>query len=126
THRPSVVIPIGTTSYLSRSSARSTLPAVTHDTACSELRPPNTTATRGLLPVAPSRVSGLRSNSLIALTLLILRADRRHRRPVQVSKNPAMPDSTQSLALSTRSVTAGRPRRDPDAPLNAPLVLAST
>ncbi|REF35235.1 trans-sulfuration enzyme family protein [Thermasporomyces composti] len=37
-----------------------------------------------------------------------------------------MPDSTQSLALSTRSVTAGRPRRDPDAPLNAPLVLAST
>lgn len=37
-----------------------------------------------------------------------------------------MPDSTQPLALSTRSVTAGRPPREPDAPLNAPVVLAST
>ena len=48
THRPSRVMPTGTTSQASRSIARSTLPALTQEMACSELRPPNTTATRGL------------------------------------------------------------------------------
>ncbi len=41
-------MPIGTTSYTSRSIAWSTLPAVTHEIACSLERPPKTTATRGL------------------------------------------------------------------------------
>ena len=41
-------MPIGTTSYASRSIAASTLPAVTHEIACSLDRPPKTTATRGL------------------------------------------------------------------------------
>ena len=48
THRPSGAIPTGTTSYFSRSIAASTLPAVTHEMACSLERPPKTTATRGL------------------------------------------------------------------------------
>ena len=48
TQRPSVAMPIGTTSYLLRSMACSTLPAVTHEMACSLDRPPNTTATRNL------------------------------------------------------------------------------
>jgi len=46
THRPSVAMPIGSTSYRSRSMAESTRPALAQDTACSVLRPPNTTATR--------------------------------------------------------------------------------
>lgn len=46
--RPSVVMPMGSTSYLSRSMALRTAPAVTTEMACSELRPPKTTATRGL------------------------------------------------------------------------------
>src|ERR1700678_67878 len=41
-------MPIGTTSYLSRSMAPRKSPALAHDTACSALRPPNTTATRTL------------------------------------------------------------------------------
>src|SRR5690606_30502189 len=49
THRPSWAIPMGITSYLLVSIASSTLPAPIRDTACSELRPPKTTATRGLL-----------------------------------------------------------------------------
>ena len=48
TQRPSGVMPTGTTSYSSRSSAASTLPALTQEMACSVLRPPNTTATRTL------------------------------------------------------------------------------
>ena len=39
-------MPTGTTSNRSRSRWRSTLPAETHEMACSLLRPPNTTATR--------------------------------------------------------------------------------
>jgi hypothetical protein len=46
THRPSRVMPTGTTSYWSGSSAVRMLPALTQEMACSELRPPNTTATR--------------------------------------------------------------------------------
>jgi cystathionine gamma-synthase len=37
-----------------------------------------------------------------------------------------MPESHDKLAPSTLTVTAGRPRHVPDAPLNPPLVLAST
>ena len=48
TQRPSVAMPTGTTSYLLRSMACSTLPAVTHEIPCSLERPPKTTATRGL------------------------------------------------------------------------------
>ena len=48
TQRPSVAIPIGTTSYAVRSIASSTLPAVTQLIACSLDRPPKTIATRGL------------------------------------------------------------------------------
>ncbi len=48
TQRPSVAMPIGTTSYRSRSMAASTLPAVTQEMPCSLDRPPKTTATRGL------------------------------------------------------------------------------
>lgn len=46
--RPSGVMPMGSTSYFVRSMDRSTAPAVTTEMACSELRPPKTTATRGL------------------------------------------------------------------------------
>ena len=46
THRPSRAIPIGTTSYRSGSMPPRISPALAHDTACSLLRPPNTTATR--------------------------------------------------------------------------------
>ncbi len=37
-----------------------------------------------------------------------------------------MPESGEKLAQSTLTVTAGRPAHSPDAPLNPPLVLAST
>src|SRR3954452_3019639 len=59
THRPSVVMPIGTTSKRSRSSAARTLPADTQEIACSVLRPPKTMATRIRLTaqtLAPSAV----------------------------------------------------------------------
>src|SRR5436305_382117 len=55
-------MPIGTTSKRSRSIAARTLPAETHETACSLLRPPKTMATRSrrasvtgrqYLPVSP-------------------------------------------------------------------------
>src|SRR3954468_1956278 len=46
TQRPSRVIPTGTTSYSSGSSAARMLPALTQEIACSVLRPPKTTATR--------------------------------------------------------------------------------
>src|SRR6266545_2279494 len=48
TQWPLVLMPTGTTSYLSRSIACSTLAAVTQEMACSLDRPPNTTATQGL------------------------------------------------------------------------------
>ena len=46
TQAPAGVIPTGTASYLSGSSAASTLPADTTEMPCSLLRPPYTTATR--------------------------------------------------------------------------------
>src|SRR5438034_10861836 len=46
THRPSVAMPMGSTSYRSVSMADRIRPALAQDTACSVLRPPNTTATR--------------------------------------------------------------------------------
>src|SRR4051794_2483238 len=49
THWPSREMPIGRTSYLLRSMARSTPAAVAQETACSEERPPKTMATRGRL-----------------------------------------------------------------------------
>src|SRR5882757_3734923 len=49
TQWPLVVIPTGTTSYLSRSITCSTFAAVTQEMACSLDRPPKTTAIRGLL-----------------------------------------------------------------------------
>src|SRR5919112_2813230 len=58
THRPSVAMPTGTTSYRSGSSAAITLPAETQEMACSALRPPNTTATR-TLPACPFIASTL-------------------------------------------------------------------
>src|SRR5262249_46085285 len=48
THAPSGVIPIGSTSNLAGSRLPSTLAADTQETACSELRPPKTTATLSL------------------------------------------------------------------------------
>src|SRR5699024_3024888 len=51
TQPPSGVIPTGTISNRSRSRFASTLPAETHEMACSLLRPPNTTAIR-VLPVS--------------------------------------------------------------------------
>ncbi len=42
---PSRVIPIGTTSYFSRSMTRNTFPPPRQEIACSGPRPPNTTAT---------------------------------------------------------------------------------
>src|SRR3954453_22140218 len=45
-------MPTGTTSYRSGSRAAITLPAETHEIACSVLRPPKTTATR-TLPALP-------------------------------------------------------------------------
>jgi len=46
TQAPSRVMPTGTTSYWSGSRARRMLPALTHEIACSVLRPPNTIAMR--------------------------------------------------------------------------------
>src|SRR3546814_8540339 len=48
TQLPVVLMPIGTTSYCSRSIAFRTLPAEMHEIECSLETPPNTTATRGL------------------------------------------------------------------------------
>ncbi len=59
TQRPSVAMPIGTTSYFVRSMACSTLPAVTQEMACSLDRPPNTTATRFLGWLIACQPSGL-------------------------------------------------------------------
>src|SRR4051812_25340639 len=56
-------MPTDTTSYRDRSSAAITLPAETHEIACSVLRPPNTTATRTLswlIAADPSRAPAAR------------------------------------------------------------------
>src|SRR6202007_3347536 len=45
-HRPSLVMPMGTTSYFSLSIALTTDAAESNDTSCSPLRPPNRTPTR--------------------------------------------------------------------------------
>src|SRR5690606_22677418 len=62
TQPPSGVMPIGTGSNLPGSRCRNTLAADTHDTACSLLRPPNTTATliRFVMPkTVPGGFGGL-------------------------------------------------------------------
>ena len=115
TQRPSVAMPTGTTSYFSRSIAASTLPAVTQEIPCSLDRPPKTTATRGFWC------------SFIAMTLSAY-AGRHGRRPAHPClrhfRRP--PDSGPALRPSTIAVTAGRPAHEPDAPLNAPITMAST
>src|SRR6476619_1482026 len=118
TQRPSVAMPTGTTSYFSRSMACSTLPAVTHEMPCSEDRPPNTTATRGLRFTAavgsfigpettgretPPTVAGMPEESPVA---------------------KPCPDATWKT--STVAVTAGRPEHRADAPLTVPITMAST
>ena len=108
-------MPTGTTSYASRSIARSTLPAVTQEMACSLERPPKTTATRGL-----------RGSFIV------------HDPSGPAARRPApprlgtMPEETPQTAVTatprrpaTVAVTAGRPAHEPDAPLNAPLTMAS-
>src|SRR4030042_5281873 len=52
THRPSWVIPMGTTSYFSVSSALMTDVAETSETSCSPERPPKMTPTLSFLPMA--------------------------------------------------------------------------
>ena len=51
THRPAFVMPIGTTSYFTRSIARKIEAALSSETSCSPLRPPNNTPTRSRFPV---------------------------------------------------------------------------
>ncbi len=53
TQPPSVVMPMGRTSYRERSMEPRTAPPVTTEMPCSELRPPKTTATRGLRGSVP-------------------------------------------------------------------------
>ena len=84
--------------------ARSTLPALTHEIACSLLRPPNTTAMRGL------------PEAFIIATL-----------PGGIL--PFVPPADQvpvPLAPATIAVVAGRPERVADAPFNEPVTFAST
>src|SRR6478672_6625313 len=54
-HRPSVVIPTGTISYRSGSSALATATAVTRETSCSAERPPNSSITRRRVTPPSSR-----------------------------------------------------------------------
>ena len=99
TQWPLVLMPIGTTSYLSRSMACSTLAAVTQEMACSLDRPPNTTATRFLAGSSPANFAAYLG---------------------------AMAADTPALSPATVVVHAGRPPRDVDQPLNAPITMAST
>src|SRR5687767_1448095 len=93
--------------------ARSTLPADTQEIACSVLRPPKITATRGLR-------GGV--CSLIGVDPRAAAAGILDGMPSQPS-GAGRPDPP---ALATLAVTAGRPAREPGAPLNPPVVLSST
>src|SRR6185437_5092925 len=62
---PSVVMPMGMTSYLDRSIAASTLPAPRHEIACSGPLPPKTTATLILRSVPTKPPVGLRDPVLV-------------------------------------------------------------
>src|SRR3954471_18553448 len=72
THRPSLVMPIGTTSYFSLSIASSTDAADSSEISCSPLRPPNRIPTRNffifvscqlqVVPQLPRRKSDQPSN----------------------------------------------------------------
>src|SRR6478736_5706699 len=97
TQRPSVAMPIGTTSYSLGSMAASTLPAVTHEIACSLDLPPKTTATRGLRFSVDSFIG----------------------------TDPIGP-SLSGMKPAPFAVTAGRPAHDPDQPLSEPVTMAST
>src|ERR687885_2786419 len=77
-------------------------------TACSPERPPKTRATRGRSGAALSFIAG-------------------HATPVgRASYAARVSDSPSDLSPATLAVTAGRPPAEPNAPLNAPLVLTST
>src|SRR3954471_12746376 len=94
--------------------ARRTLPADTQDTACSVLRPPKTTATRGLR----------RGGEGLGSVMVGQTSPAGHARPDIL---PCMsPAQESALSSATVVVSAGRPPRQPDGPLNPPLVLAST
>ena len=73
TQRPSRVMPTGTTSYSSGSSAPRMLPALTQEMPCSVLRPPKTIATR-VLPGVVTRVTSRYATAepSVALTRLTL------------------------------------------------------
>ena len=99
--------------------ARSTLPAVMQEMACSLERPPKTTATRGL-----------RRGSFIVHdpSVRTARPGPRPRlgpMPEETPETPEIGDAAPARRPATVAVTAGRPAREPDAPLNAPLTMAS-
>lgn len=91
----------GTTSYPLDSSASQTAAALMHEIECSLLRPPKITATRCVDMGARYRA---------------------HHYGLAMTQHPV----ESNLDLSTLAVTAGRPPREPDAPLNTPIVPASS
>src|SRR3954471_24638795 len=78
-------------------------------TECSPERPPKTTATRGW--AACSGVAFIAGQAIAVGT---------------PSYAAPVPDRSLPLSPATLAVTAGRPPAEPNAPLNAPLVLTST
>ena len=88
---------------------RSTLPALTQEIACSLLRPPNTTATRGLRGCSGWGGDADTLATLPGAILLFV---------------PSQAD--RPLAPATIAVVAGRPERVPDAPFSEPVTFAST
>ena len=109
---------------------RSTLPAVTHEMPCSLERPPNTTATRGLRlspgvgSFIPADPTGLVSGDARGLS---------DPRPVDCSLVRAGPPVRPAVERARPDLAAvdgrrGRrpPEHRPDAPLNMPIVMAST
>src|SRR3954466_16034455 len=132
THRPSWVMPIGTTSYLWESMAWRTLPAVTHEMACSSERPPNTTAIRGFrvcadcsssLMVRPTLpVPRVRSGEAVPRLGACLPSPAQGWTPRPTPAPPPPPP----YRPATLAVTSGRPSHESDNPLNEPLTMAST
>ena len=92
----------GTTSYASRSIARSTPAAVAQETACSRERPPKTMATRGRRPAGPGSGSG-RGQVLIGRTLS----------PAIRSPVARVPALRLACAPWTTCTPRPRPRLDP-------------
>ena len=123
TQRPSVAMPIGTTSYLSRSMACSTLPAVTQEIACSLDRPPKTTATRlaaglvgwdWLIGPDPSGL-GWGAWPTTPRARAVPRDGRGARRPAAARAGPAAePADHDGLDVRRRRRPGVRPLRQPD------------